>query len=67
MCHLNGIGKVSAVCALVSSLFLSPTWAEDVGPDARALEEAAVRSVNHFALQSARLLAQDGGDLFFSP
>lgn len=67
MCHLNGIGKVSAVCALVSSLFLSPAWAEDVGPDARALEEAAVRSVNHFALQSARLLAQDGGDLFFSP
>lgn len=67
MCHLNGIGKVSAVCALVSSLFLSPAWAEDVGPDTHVLEEPAVRSVNHFALQAARLLAPDGGDLFFSP
>ncbi|MCR5346453.1 MAG: serpin family protein [Fretibacterium sp.] len=63
MCHLNGISKVSAVCALVSSFFLTPAWA--AGDTAQP--DAAVKSVNHFALRAASLLAPKGGDFFFSP
>ncbi|MBR1671626.1 MAG: serpin family protein [Fretibacterium sp.] len=69
MKSFNSIGKVGAFCALMSS-FLSlggafvstPAWAEE------SAGSAAVRSVNHFALQAAGLLgASSEGELFFSP
>ncbi|MCR4817867.1 MAG: serpin family protein [Fretibacterium sp.] len=75
MCDFNKIGKAGAICALISSFlslggafsFTSPAWAEEVKPDVQALEEPAVRSVNHFTLQAARLLAPGGENFFFSP
>ena len=53
------IRRVGAVCALVSSFFLAmPAWADG---------DAAVRSVNGFALRAAGLLGEKPDDFFFSP